>query len=269
MNKQFAKLKVYELGGGVAFQTETSSIPFLVVPKGQATMKPWGVSGFVFENVITGDVIGFVDTFDDILDSAGVVYGVSQIAVMTAVSAFFFDVAAAAGYPIDYPSGYYINFNHVGATTGANFVAPNFYYGAIQEVLTEVEITAPRIRIPGGAVGNGIVALYRFDGTQWVLVDQTAPFNTNVVGVTVLAWSTGNLILQPGVYCWCTNTSAGNSFETITGPLCSYFGYPNTMNSEELSLQLHPSAYTGVALATMPLALSAAGFVPNILNIIV
>jgi len=299
MNKQFAKLKVYELGGGVAFSEETATVPFLVLPKGQATMKPWGASGFVFENVITGDVIAFVDTLDDVLDSAGVVYGITQIAVMTAVSAFFFELSGAAavdvtydnavsglaatdvqaaidelaagggGYPIAYPVGYHTNFNVCSNTQGTNFVAPNYYYGAIVDILHDVDIQAPRVRVSGAIAGNGIVALYKFNGTQWVLVDQTGAFNTAVGGVAVLAWSTGTLSLTPGVYCFCTNTSAGNGFETITSPgLSNYFGMANTMAAISLSLQLHPSAYTGTALATMPMALSSAGFVPNIINLI-
>ena len=89
MNKQFAKLKVFELGG-IAFCEETETVPFLVLPKGQATIKPWGPSGFVFENIITGDVVAFVANTEDILDSTGTVYDVTQLGVLTALAAFFF-----------------------------------------------------------------------------------------------------------------------------------------------------------------------------------
>jgi len=92
MMKQFDQLKVYAIGGGVAFEEVGASVPFLVVPKGQATIKPWGTSGFLFENIVTGDVIAFVAEYDDVLDSAGAAYGVSQVAVFTALGAFFFDL---------------------------------------------------------------------------------------------------------------------------------------------------------------------------------
>lgn len=92
MSKQFAKLKVYELGAGIAFHKTTESVPFLVLPKGQATMQPWGPSGFVFQNLITGDVIAYVDTYDDILNASDATYGVDQLAVMTAIAAFFFEL---------------------------------------------------------------------------------------------------------------------------------------------------------------------------------
>jgi len=48
MNKQYAELKVYALGGGIAFEEVGASVPFLVIPASQATIKPWGASGFLF-----------------------------------------------------------------------------------------------------------------------------------------------------------------------------------------------------------------------------
>ncbi len=96
MNKQFAKLKVFELGG-IAFCEETETVPFLVLPKGQATIKPWGPSGFVFENIITGDVVAFVANTEDILDSTGTVYDVTQLGVLTALAAFFFELGGGGG----------------------------------------------------------------------------------------------------------------------------------------------------------------------------
>lgn len=95
MNKQFAELKVFELGG-IAFCEATETVPFLVLPKGQATIKPWGPSGFVFENIITGDVVAFVSEYDDILDSAGSAYGATQLDVITALAAFFFELGGGA-----------------------------------------------------------------------------------------------------------------------------------------------------------------------------
>jgi hypothetical protein len=93
MNKQFAELQVYAIGGGIAFGLPTTTTPFLALPSGQATIKPWGNSGFLFENIVTGDVIAFVNEYDDVLDSADAPYGVDQASVFTALAAFFFDVA--------------------------------------------------------------------------------------------------------------------------------------------------------------------------------
>jgi len=100
MNKQFAELKVFELGG-IAFCEATETLPFLVLPKGQATIKPWGPSGFVFENIITGDVIAFVSEYDDILDSAGAAYGATQLDVITALAAFFFELGGGAASDLE------------------------------------------------------------------------------------------------------------------------------------------------------------------------
>jgi hypothetical protein len=97
MNKQFAQLQVYQLGGGIAFGLPTTTTPFLVIPSGQATIKPWGNSGFLFENIVTGDVIAFVNDYDDVLDSSDAPYGVDQSSVFIALAAFFFDVAGGGG----------------------------------------------------------------------------------------------------------------------------------------------------------------------------
>jgi hypothetical protein len=112
MNKQFAELKVFELGG-IAFCEATETLPFLVLPKGQATIKPWGPSGFVFENIITGDVVAFVSEYDDILDSAGAAYGATQLDVITALAAFFFELGGGA-------AGDLANVLIAGNTSGAN-----------------------------------------------------------------------------------------------------------------------------------------------------
>jgi hypothetical protein len=89
MTKQFAELQVYQLGGGIAFGLPGTTTPFLVLPSGQATIKPWGTSGFLFENILTGDVIAFVAEYDDVLDSADATYGADQPAVFTALAVFF------------------------------------------------------------------------------------------------------------------------------------------------------------------------------------
>jgi hypothetical protein len=97
MTKQYSQLAVYQLNSGVAFQEVGTSIPFLVIPASQAVIKPWGKDGFVFENLVTGDVIAFVYEYDDVLDSAGNPYGANQSAVLTALSAFFFELGGGGG----------------------------------------------------------------------------------------------------------------------------------------------------------------------------
>jgi hypothetical protein len=121
MNKQFAELKVFELGG-IAFCEATETLPFLVLPKGQATIKPWGPSGFVFENIITGDVIAFVSEYDDILDSAGAAYGATQLDVVTALAAFFFELGGGA-------AGDLASVLIAGNTSGANDIIFNATQG--------------------------------------------------------------------------------------------------------------------------------------------
>jgi len=181
----------------------------------------------------------------------------------------FYQAASSAGYPINYAVGHWTNFSKSAANVSTNAVAPNYYYGAPVEVLANVDISNVRVRIAATAVGAGILALYSYDGAQWVLVDQTAAFNTAVGGVLATTWSGGTLTLTPGVYCFCTSTNSGCSFETVITSLNSYFGILSTMAVAPLTLQLHPSAYTGTALAVMPLALGSFAFVPNIINLVV
>lgn len=100
MSKLFSKLKVYDLGGTIAFQELGATVPFLALPKGKANIKSWAATGFVFENIITGDIIGYVDTYDDVLTAADATYGANQSDVMTALAEFF-DGAAAVVNVID------------------------------------------------------------------------------------------------------------------------------------------------------------------------
>jgi hypothetical protein len=122
MNKQFAELQVYQLGGGIAFGLPGTTTPFLALPSGQATIKPWGTSGFLFENILTGDVIAFVAEYDDILDSSDAPYGVDQPAVFTALAAFFFDVAGGGSSDLATVLG-------IGNTSGSNDIFFDSSYG--------------------------------------------------------------------------------------------------------------------------------------------
>lgn len=122
MNKQFAQLKVYQLGGGIAFGLPTTTTPFLALPSGQATIKPWGDSGFLFENILTGDVIAFVSEYDDILDSSDSPYGADQPSVFTALAAFFFDLGGGGSQDL-------ASVLNVGNTSGSNDIAFDSTYG--------------------------------------------------------------------------------------------------------------------------------------------
>lgn len=130
MNKQFIQLQVYAIGGGIAFQEITATVPFLVLPKGQSTIKPWGTSGFIFENILTGDVIAFVKEYGDVLDSTNNPYGIDQSAVLTALGAFFFDVAGGGGGDLD-------SVLTAGNNAGANNIDMND-----NKILNVTEITA-------------------------------------------------------------------------------------------------------------------------------
>ena len=125
MTKQFAELQVYQLGGGIAFGLPGTTTPFLVIPSGQATIKPWGTSGFLFENILTGDVIAFVAEYNDVLDNADAPYGVDQPSVFTALAAFFFDVAGGGG------SQDLADVLDFGNTSGPNPIIFDEFYGLI------------------------------------------------------------------------------------------------------------------------------------------
>ena len=88
----YDKLKVYNDGGMIVFQDNTASIPFLSEPKGSVRIRPFGANGFSFEYLVNGEPIGSVNNYDDVLDSSGVVYGASQLAVLTALNSFFFEL---------------------------------------------------------------------------------------------------------------------------------------------------------------------------------
>ena len=122
MMKQFAEIKIYELGGGVAFEEVSESVPFLVLPKGQSTIKSWGTSGFLFENIVTGDVIAFVAEYDDVLDSTGTAYGVDQLAVFTALGGFFFDLGGGGAADLATVLG-------LGNTTGPEDIIFDEFFG--------------------------------------------------------------------------------------------------------------------------------------------
>jgi len=250
MNKQFAKLKVYELGGGVAFSEELELIPFLVLPKSQATMKPWGASGFVFENVITGDVIAFVAEFDDVLDSAGVAYGASQFDVMTAVSAFFFELGgggAAVDVTYDnstsgltatdvqaaidelaagvnatnlYAKGSYNTFFET-TTLGIAYVAFNTALMIYQdfEVLAPVTIDAIKFATNNAPAGQASFTLYKANNSgvpDLKLVEVT--FNTaTVAGVQIITFA--EQTLEAGIYFWAIQSNA--AFNLWTTPKSS------------------------------------------------
>ena len=187
MMKQFAQLQVYQLGGGIAFGLPTTTTPFLVIPSGQATIKPWGNSGFLFENIVTGDVIAFVNDYDDVLDSSDAPYGVDQPSVFTALAAFFFDVAGGGAGDLE-------TVLIAGNTSGANDIVFDASQGLMfdnNSRLREGTIDAGL----GGAKGIAQICavgyelkweagrLYVMDGNgiyiRWSLYNFTTQPNTN------------------------------------------------------------------------------------------
>jgi hypothetical protein len=146
MNKQFVQLQVYAIGGGIAFQEVTATVPFLVLPKGQSTIKPWGTSGFIFENILTGDVIAFVKEYGDVLDSSNNPYGIDQSAVLTAIGSFFFDVAGGGAGDLD-------SVLTIGNSAGGNNIDLN---GNKLENCAEITATGDLILNPVGSINcNG------------------------------------------------------------------------------------------------------------------
>ena len=86
---EYTKLRVYEDGGLIVFADNSGNV-ISAEPKGTVRLKPFGATGFTFERITTGDGIAYVNSYDDILDSAGVAYGGSFAAVLTALGLFFF-----------------------------------------------------------------------------------------------------------------------------------------------------------------------------------
>lgn len=253
MSKQFAKLKVYELGGGVAFQTETGAVPFLVIPKGQATMKPWGTSGFVFENIVTGDVIAYVDTFDDLLDSAGVAWGISQAAVFTAVGAFFFRLSGGGdAIDVTYNKSNYQSF----ALTPNAFINSNFAIGTNVHlcfpILIQEDVTIERLRIviTTGSVGNTVYGLYSaLNGLPDSLIFQTTAFNNNITAIQEYILPSP-LTVNKGLYFVSYNTSSTYTIRSMYA-----YCYPNIFGDDNLYsgpriLASNALVYSGVLPAT-------------------
>ena len=186
MMKQFAQLQVYQLGGGIAFGLPTTTTPFLVIPSGQATIKPWGNSGFLFENIVTGDVIAFVNDYDDVLDSLDAPYGVDQPSVFTALAAFFFDVAGGGAGDLE-------TVLIAGNTSGANDIVFDASQGLMfdnNSRLREGTIDAGL----GGAKGIAQICAVGYElkweaGRLYVMGD----------GGGIIRWSLYNLNNQPGV----------------------------------------------------------------------
>jgi hypothetical protein len=280
MSKQFTKLKIYELGGGVAFQTETGAVPFEVIPKGGATMKPWGVSGFVFEKVVTGDVIAFVDSFDDLLDSAGVAWGVSQAAVFTAVGGFFFELggggsvtAASVTYDnsvsglaatdvqaaIDeivvdiengtvgyYPVGYLVNFHDHKEVVNQNVFGGRIY-GSVDYIRSTVKIDRLRIAVATPSVGTGVTGIYKYNGVTWDLIVQ-APANINLAtAIEQEIVFASELTLEKGIYAFVVFLQNDTIFTSTTNNAVNLiFGWANTNASNHNSAVDFVKAYDGV-----------------------
>jgi hypothetical protein len=124
MNKQFAELQVYPIGGGIAFGLPGTTTPFLALPSGQATIKPWGTSGFLFENILTGDVIAFVSEYDDVLDNTDAPYAGDQQTVFIALAAFFFDLGGGGASDL-------AGVLNIGNTSGPNPIIFDEFFGLI------------------------------------------------------------------------------------------------------------------------------------------
>jgi hypothetical protein len=227
MSKQFAKLKIYELGGGVAFQTETGTIPFITIPKGQATMKPWGPSGFVFEKVVTGEVIAFVDTFDDLLDDAGVAWGASQAAVYTAVGGFFFELGGGGGVAV-YQQSLFTSFQRSAKTLTTLGIGSNSSTAVGFVVDEKVRILNSSIEITSFIAGIGTFSIHKVEnGLVTERLFTTGSYSIAANGVYTFVT---NLDLEPGIYAYIVQQTVIQTYRAFALP-DNVFGVQSTMGT--------------------------------------
>lgn len=90
------KIKVYESGNMITFAYENGAV-FTTEPKGTVRILKYSLTGFSFERVVTGETIAYVDSYDDVQDASGAIYGGSFSAVLSALGAFFVPSGSGGG----------------------------------------------------------------------------------------------------------------------------------------------------------------------------
>ena len=85
---KYNKIKLYLDGTMLRFKNGETDTDIVSYPTGAIRAIPQNNTGFAFEEIRTGDIIAFVNSFDDVLDAAGATYGADQSAVITAINAF-------------------------------------------------------------------------------------------------------------------------------------------------------------------------------------
>ena len=124
-----------------------------------------------------------------------------------------------------YDAGYYTTFIPNFITSANSVKAQNQITGYISYLDKTVSVDEVILSIQTGAVGTGVVGIYKFVSrgaplkTNWELVAQTAEFNSAITGVQGLAI---NATLTPGIYAFVTNQTAAtityNGFNIVNLP---------------------------------------------------
>ena len=81
------QIKVYLDGTMVAFTT-VDDVPLESYPRGWVVLQPLGTVGFTFTDADSNKVLYQIADFNNILDATGSPYGVTQLAVFSALNAF-------------------------------------------------------------------------------------------------------------------------------------------------------------------------------------
>jgi len=257
---QFSKLQVYANGGMINFATEDGTL-LRSEPKGSVRFLPWSVSGFTFEHLETGANIGYVAAYDDVLDSTGATYGVSQTAVAEALGLFFLaDGGGAAFAKYNKQSWQTFTQSLPAFTTVAAYAnALLGYYITVEE---DTDITQLQARVSTGAVGSAVFGVYSLNAVGYpdALLFQTAVIDTNLVTpqVTVTAQT-----LPAGSYFVAMNsTTAACSFVALTAASVynSFAGVSSAVGTTGyLSGYYIANAYNDVMPATFPAAAGLVG----------
>lgn len=173
MSLLFAKIQIYEQDGSIVFKVPTETNPFASYPKGSIRVRDYNANGLQIEHLQENYDICFVDSPDDILDATATPYGITKVAVYTALNSF-------------------INVNTVsitGTVTTSNAILEN-----LAELESFIEIPGNSIEVtyyagvdtdnPSGNTNNIYTIVYKTGAT--VISTKTVAYNLsdNIISVT-------------------------------------------------------------------------------------
>lgn len=253
---QFSKLQVYENGGMINFATE-SGVLLRSEPKGSVRFLPWSVSGFTFEHIGTGANIGYVAAYDDVLDSTGATYGVSQTAVAEALGLFFLADSGGGTDAIYYNKNIFQNMTAIVGFSGSTAVVVAndlIYYGIfIHEKITVIDA---RITMQSGT-GNAAFAMYSATASG-AIGDKI--FNSAQVAaganVSNIYTFPSPQVFERGLYYFAVNQSEGCTYYGVTAAQ-TFAAFGGIANSGALRNAGKASVTYNETLPTTPPALTA------------